>query len=68
MSIFTKHPLVTFTLGVAAGFLIYKYRKEIIEAGTAATEKSREFVLQQRESLGDILAETRDYGQDLPDS
>ena len=67
MSILTKHPLVTFTLGFAAGFVIHKYRKEIIEAGTAAAERSREFVLQQKESLGDILAETRDYGPDLAD-
>jgi len=68
MSILAKHPIITFSLGVAAGFLIHKYRKEIIEAGNAATEKSREFVLQQRDNIGDILAEGRDGGEAAADS
>lgn len=68
MSILAKHPIITFSLGVAAGFLIHKYRKEIIEAGNAATEKSREFVLHQKENIGDILAEGRDGGEAAADS
>lgn len=63
MSLFAKHPVITFSLGLAAGFLIHKYRKEIIEAGNAAKEKSMDFVLHQKENLGDILAETRDVSE-----
>ena len=63
MSLFARHPVITFSLGVAAGYFIHKYRKEIIEAATDATEKSKEFVLQQKESLADILAETKEAGE-----
>jgi len=68
MSIFVKHPIVTFSLGIAAGYLIHKYRKEIIEAGCAATEKSKDFVLQQKENLADIIAETREGDEAIGDS
>ncbi len=60
MSLFAKHPVITFGLGLAAGFFVHKYRKEIIEAASGVTEKGREFVLQQRENLADIIAETRE--------
>lgn len=60
MSLFAKHPVLTFSLGVAAGYFIHKYRKEIIDAASDASEKSRDFVLHQRENLADILAETQE--------
>ncbi len=60
MSLFAKYPVVTFGLGLAAGFFVHKYRKEIIEAASGVTEKGRQFVLQQRENLADIIAETRE--------
>ena len=66
MSILAKHPVITFGLGVAAGYFIHKYRKEIIEAANEATEKSKDFVLQQKESLADILAETKEAGEAAP--
>lgn len=55
-----SHPLVLFGLGVAVGYAIHKYRKEIIESATRASEKSKDFVLQQRENLEDLVAETRE--------
>jgi hypothetical protein len=55
-----KHPVVLFGLGVAVGYTIHKYRKEIILAANDAAEKSKDFVLQQRESLEDILEEGKD--------
>ncbi len=64
MSLLAKHPVVTFGLGLAAGFLVHKYRKEIIEAAAGATEKGKEFVLQQRENLADVIAETREAGEE----
>ncbi len=68
MSILARHPIITFGLGVTAGYFIHKYRKEIIDAANAATEKSREIVLQQRENLNDILAESREGGEAVADS
>ena len=55
-----RHPVVLFGLGVAVGYTIHKYRKEIILAANDAAEKSKDFVLQQRESLEDILEEGKD--------
>lgn len=52
-----SHPLVVFGLGVAVGYTIHKYRKEIIESANRAVEKSQDFVLQQRENLEDLVAE-----------
>ena len=63
MSILAKHPILTFTAGVAAGYLVHKYRQEIIEAASGITDRSKEFVLQQQEHLADILAETKEAGE-----
>ncbi|MDD5036372.1 MAG: hypothetical protein PHE55_16630 [Methylococcaceae bacterium] len=63
MSILAKHPILTFGLGLTAGYFIHKYRKEIIEAATDAGEKGKEFVVQQKESLADILAESKEAGE-----
>ena len=60
MSLFARHPVITFSLGLAAGYFIHKYRKEIIAAADEAAEKSRDFVLQQRENLADVIAETQE--------
>jgi hypothetical protein len=68
MSILAKHPVITFSIGLAAGYLVHKYRKEIIEAASGVTEKGKEFVLQQKENLADVLAETREAGEALGDS
>jgi len=68
MSLFAKHPVITFGLGVTAGYFIHKYRKEIIEAANDAAEKSKEFVLQQRESLADVLAEAKESGEAATDA
>ena len=60
MSNVTKHPILVFGLGVAAGYLVYKYRKEIISSTTKVVDASKDFVLQQKESLEDIIAETKE--------
>jgi hypothetical protein len=57
---FSKHPVLVFGLGVAAGYLIYKYRKEIVSSVGKATDASKDFVLQQKENLEDIVAETKE--------
>jgi hypothetical protein len=52
-----SHPVVLFGLGVAVGYAIHKYRKEIIHSANRAAEKSQDFILQQRENLEDLVAE-----------
>ena len=59
-----RHPLVLFGLGVAVGYLLHKYRQEIISSTTRVGEKGKDFVLQQRENLEDIVAGNREAGDE----
>ncbi len=55
-----KHPLLILGAGIVAGYLAHKYRKEIINAASSVTDKSKNFVLQQKENLEDIVAESKE--------
>ena len=55
-----RHPLVMFSLGIAAGYLAHKYRKEIISITSKTAEQSKDFVLRQKENIKDLLAETQE--------
>lgn len=68
MSTLTKHPWVLFGAGVAVGFLIHKYRKEIIDTANRAGERSKDLVLQQRENLEDLLAGQKEAADDAGSS
>jgi hypothetical protein len=46
--------------GVAAGFLLHKYEKEIIEGLSKATGMGKDFALQQKENLNDLMAEAQE--------
>ncbi|MBO3705083.1 MAG: hypothetical protein J5X21_01550 [Candidatus Accumulibacter sp.] len=50
--------------GMVAGFLLYRYRKEIALSVSRACGMSKDFVLQQKESLADLLEETREREAD----
>lgn len=60
MSNVAKHPVLVFGLGVVAGYLVYKYRKEIISSTSKVVDAGKDFVLQQKENLEDIVAESRE--------
>ncbi len=60
MSNIAKHPLLVFGLGAVAGYLVYKYRKEIISGTTSVVDAGKDFVLQQKENLEDIVAESKE--------
>ena len=60
MSKLVKHPVLVFGLGVVAGYVVYKYRKEIVSSVGKATDAGKDFVLQQKENLEDIVAETKE--------
>jgi hypothetical protein len=55
-----KHPALVFGLGVVAGYFVYKYRKEIISNASKTIDASKDFILQQKENLEDIVAEAKD--------
>lgn len=60
LSTLVKHPFVMLSLGIAAGYMTHKYRKEIISITSKTAEQSMDFVLRQKENLKGILAETRE--------
>lgn len=64
MSILAKHPIVVFGLGVATGYFVHKYRKEIIDSATQLTEKGKDFVLNQKENLEDLVADYKERSDD----
>lgn len=55
-----KNPLVLLAGGIAAGYLLHKYEKEIVAAVSKATGMGKDFALQQKESLEDLVAESQD--------
>jgi len=64
MATLAKHPLVMFTLGIAAGYLAHKYRKEITSITSKTAEQSKDFVLRQKENLKDLFAETQEDAEE----
>ena len=60
------HPLVMFGLGAAAGYLAYRYRREIVDAAMRASEMGRDFVLNQKETLEDLMEEARERPEGGP--
>lgn len=60
MNTLAKHPLFVFSLGIAAGVLVHKYRKEIISITSKTAEQSKDFVLRKKENLRDLLAEAQE--------
>jgi len=60
MSNVTKHPVLVFGLGLVTDYLVYKYRKEIISSTTKVVDAGKDFVLQQKENLEDIVAESKE--------
>ena len=68
MSMLSKHPLLVFGLGMAAGYFAHKYRKEIIMSATTMTEQGKDFILNQRENLEDLVAECHEKADDTASS
>jgi len=60
MSKITKHPLLLIGIGMVAGYYVHKYRKDIISSVTSVGDKGKDFVLQQKENLEDIVAESKE--------
>lgn len=46
--------------GVAAGYLLHQYRKEIVLAVSRAAGMGKDFALQQKENLADLMEEAKE--------
>ena len=46
--------------GIAAGYLMHKHEKEIVLAISKAIGMGKDFVMQQRENLDDLVAEAQE--------
>lgn len=46
--------------GVVAGFLLFKYQKEIVDGLSKASGMGRDFALHQKENLADLMAEAEE--------
>ena len=46
--------------GVAAGFLLFKYQKEIVEGLSKVSGMGKDFALNQKENLNDLMAEAEE--------
>jgi hypothetical protein len=63
-----RHPLVWIGIGMVTGYLLHKYRKEIIRSVDNTVNKGKDFVQNQKESLDDIVAEAREDQQSESES
>jgi len=54
-----KHPVLVFGLGMISGGVVYRNRKAIIEQAEKTVETGKQVVLEQREKLLDLVAETK---------
>jgi hypothetical protein len=55
-----KNPLLLLAGGIAAGYLLHKYEKEIVAVVSKATGMGKDFALHQKENLEDLVAEAND--------
>jgi hypothetical protein len=60
------HPLVMFALGATAGYFAYKYRNEIVDAAMRASEMGKDYMMNTRETLEDLVEEAKDRAEGGP--
>ena len=46
--------------GIAVGYLLHKHEKEVVLAISKAIGMGKDFVMQQRENLDDLVAEAKE--------
>lgn len=54
-----RNPLVFIAAGLAAGYLLHKYEKEIVETVAKASGMGKDLLLHQKENLDDLIAESQ---------
>ena len=58
----SRHPFVVFGLGIVAGYLTHKYRKELITITTKTAEQSKDFIVQQQQNIKDLMTDVKENG------
>lgn len=58
-----KQPVILFGLGILAGYFTHKYRKEIITITSHTAEQSKDFIVQQKNHISNMLAEIHGSGE-----
>lgn len=59
MVTFAKRPIIMFGMGLLSGYLVHKYRKEILLLTGKTAEQSKDFLIQQKEQLKELLEEAQ---------
>ncbi len=59
-SLLLRNPLVLLAAGAVAGYYIHKHQDEIMAAVSKATGMGKDFVLQQKENLADLMEEAKE--------
>lgn len=52
--------------GIAAGFLLFKYQKEIVDGLSRVGGLGKDFALHQKENLADLMAEAEEKIEGIP--
>jgi hypothetical protein len=55
-----RNPLVLFAAGIAAGYYLHKHQDEIVLALSKASGMGKDFLLQQKENLADLVEEAKE--------
>jgi hypothetical protein len=56
----SRHPLVVLGLGIVAGYLTHKYRKELLTITSKTAEQSKDFILQQKQNIKGLIDDVKD--------
>jgi hypothetical protein len=55
-----RNPLVLLAAGVVAGYYLHKHQDEIVLALSKASGMGKDFLLQQKENLADLVEEAKE--------
>lgn len=55
-----RNPWVMLAAGIAAGYFLHKYQDQIMLNIAKGTGMGKDFILQQKENLADLIEETRE--------
>ena len=55
-----RNPWVMLATGIAVGYYLHKHQDQIALSLSKASELGKDFLLQQKESLADLIEETRE--------
>jgi len=63
-----KQPVLLFSLGIVLGYFTHKHRKEIISITTHTAEQGKDFIVQQKNHLSEMLSDIHGRGEQKGDA